>query len=429
MPFSPALAQGRDISFIRDTEIENTIRFYLQRIFEAAGVDASSIQIHLINDSRLNAFVAGGQRIFINTGLLITADEPGEVIGVLAHELGHITGGHLSKFKGSLENAQAAAIAGMLLGLGAALATGDGKVAAAGAALGQQVGERSILSYSRANEQAADQAAMTFLDEAGISAKGMLDFMHVLQNQDRLYSAGANPYTRTHPLTEDRIDFVQNHVDTSPVSKAKLPPEYMAVHQRMRAKLEAYLTPQDAIRDYPVSDTSVPAHYARSIAYMELFKLDDSLKEIDTLLAESPKDPFFLETKGDILKRTGKLPEAAEEYRAAVNILPWAALIRTTLGETLLQIGGDANVQEALDNANIALSYEPDMIRAWNVKGQAHQYRGETGMVLLTQAEVAHRQGDKEQAKSLATRAMDALPKDSASWIQAQDIIYRADDK
>ena len=429
VPFSPAHAQGRDISFIRDTEVENTIRFYLQRIFEAAGVDASTIQIHLINDSRLNAFVAAGQRIFINTGLLTTAEEPGEVIGVLAHELGHITGGHLSKFKGTIENAQAAAIAGMLLGLGAALATGDGQAAAAGAALGQQIGERSFLSYSRANEQAADQAAMTFLDDAGISAKGMLSFMRILQSQDRLYSAGANPYSRTHPLTEDRIDFVQNHVNTSPVSDAKLPPEYLAVHQRMRAKLEAYLTPKNALRDYPVSDTSVPAHYARSIAYMELFRLDESLKEIDALLADSPTDPFFLETKGDILKRAGKLTEAVENYRATIEILPWAALVRTTLGDTLLQIGGDANVQEALDNANIALSYEPDMIRAWNVKGQAHQYRGETGMVLLTQAEVAHRRGEKEQAKALATRAMEALPKESASWIQAQDIIYRADDK
>jgi len=162
---------------------------------------------------------------------------------------------------------------------------------------------------------------------------------------------------------------------------------------------------------------------------MELFKLDESLKEIDTLLADSPKDPFFLETKGDILRRSGKLAEATESYRAAIEILPWAALVRTTLGETLLQLGGEANVQEALDNANIALSYEPDMIRAWNVKGQAHQNRGETGMVLLTQAEVAHRKGEKEQAKALATRAMEALPKESASWIQAQDIIYRADDK
>jgi len=429
VPFSPVLAQGRDISFIRDTEIENTIRFYLQRIYEVAGVDAGSVRIHLVNDNQLNAFVAGGQRIFVNTGLLSRAETPDQVIGVLAHELGHITGGHLSQFRDNLENAQAIAIAGMLLGLGAAIATGDGQAAAAGTTLGQQVGERSFLQYTRANEQTADQAAVSFLDDAGMSSVGLLEFMTILQAQDRLYSEGANPYTRTHPLTEDRITFLQNHVNASKLSDTELPPEYDLVHQRMRAKLIGYMTPKVALNQYPPADESDPARYARSIAYMELYDLDEALVEIDHLLAASPEDPFYLETRGDILRRGSRFKEAADEYRKVVTILPWASLVRTTLGETLLQLGGETNMQEALDNASIAVSYEPDMIRAWNLKGQAHQRRGETGMVYLTQAEVALRQNEKQKAKTMADRAMAELPENSASWLQAQDISFRADDK
>lgn len=428
LPVSPGLAQGRDITFIRDTEIENTIRFYMRPIYEAAGVDSSTVRIHLIRDDSLNAFVAGGQRIFIHTGLLMKADKPEQVIGVLAHELGHITGGHLSQFRQNLDNAEALSIAGLLLGLGAAVATGEAGAGVAGAALGQQLGQRSFLQYTRANEQAADQAAVTFLDDAEISSVGLLEFMRVLQEQEKLYSVGANPYTRTHPLNQDRILFLENHVSQSSASGRSLPFDFQLVHVRMRAKLHGYLLPEETLRRFPASDTTPPARYARSIAYMELFEMDKAISEIDALLSESPDDPFFLETKGDILRRSGRLMDAAVEYRRAIDILPWAALIRVSLAQVLLESGDTSLVQEALDNANVAVRYEPDFLRGWNLKGQAHQIRGETGLVLLTQAEVALRRNNKKQAKALAERAMEALPQGSAGWVQAQDISIRAKD-
>ena len=427
LPATRADAQGRNVSFVRDTEIENTIRYYLQPIYEVAGVDASSVQIHLISDERLNAFVANGQRIFIHTGLLMRADDPGQVIGVLAHELGHITGGHLSQFRDNLENSQTMAIAGLLLGLGGALATGDGQVAAAGASLGQQIGERSFLQYTRANEQAADQAAATYLEEAGISPRGLRDFLLVLQEQNRLYSAGANPYTQTHPLTEDRITFMENQVRVSSAADSELPDVFALIHARMRAKLSGYIQPERTLQQFPVSDESAPARYARSMAYMQLGRSEEALAEINLLLEESPEDPFYWEVKGDILRNARRLPDAAEAYRKAVSILPWAALIRANLANVLLEQNDPLLVQEALDHANVAVAYEPDFTQGWHLKGQAHERRGETGMVLLTQAEVAIRRGDMERARNTARRAMEILPEGSASWIQAQDISYRAD--
>ena len=427
LTIAQAHAQGRDLVFIRDTEIENTIRFYMQRIYDAAGVDPSGVSIHLIRDNRLNAFVAGGQRIFINTGLLVRADTPEQVIGVLAHELGHITGGHLSQFRDNLESAQAASIAGFLLGLGGALATGNPDAFVAGQALGSQVGSRNFLAYTRANEQAADQAAVDFLDTAGISSRGLLEFMQILQQQSRLYSAGSNPYTQTHPLTEDRIRFMENHVANSAIANRGLPGDFLFVHDRMKAKLVAYLNPEETLQRLPAADTTPPARYARAIAYMETYQIDRSLAEIDSLLAENPTDPFYLETKGDIYRTDGRMEEATEYYRQAVEILPWAALIRTSLASALLDSGNPETLGEALDNATIALSYEPNMIRAWNAKGRAHSARGETGLVALAQAEVAIRRGQSEAARSNAERAMSILPEGSPGWVQAQDILVRLD--
>lgn len=427
VPGSTAHAQGRDIIFIRDTEIENTIRYYLQPIYDAAGVDASTVKIHLIRDDRLNAFVANGQRIFVHTGLLMKADKPEQVIGVLAHELGHITGGHLSQFKENIENAQAQAIAGMLIGIGAALATGESQAAAAGTALGRQLGERSFLQYTRANEQAADQAAVTYLDAAGISSIGLKEFMELLHQQDRLYSEGANPYTRTHPLSADRITFLENHVANSAATANELHYTYPLVHGRMKAKLVGYLSPQQTIANFPMSDTSAAARYARSIAFMEMARTEEALVDIDALLEASPEDPFYWETKGDIFRRAGRLSDAAEAYREAIRILPWAALIRTSLAQVLIEQNSPDLLQEALENATVAVGYEPDLMRAWTLKGTAHQRRGEIGMVALTQAEVALRRNQKDIAARHAERAMELLPEGSASWLQAQDISYRAD--
>lgn len=425
LTIAKASAQGQDLAFIRDTEIENTIRFYMQRIYEAAGVDPNGVNIHLIRDHRLNAFVAGGQRIFINTGLLVRADTPEQVIGVLAHELGHITGGHLSALRDNIENAQAASIAGFLLGVAGGLATGSSDAFEAGMSLGNQIGTRNLLAYTRANEQAADQAAIDFLDTAGISARGLLEFMEILAAQNRLYSAGTNPYTQTHPLTEDRVRFVQNHVANSPIANRGLTADYLYVHDRMKAKLVAYLTPDETLQTLSPTDQSPPARYARSIAYSETFQVDAALDEINSLLEENPEDPFFLETKGDIYRSAGRMEEAAIYYRQAVQILPWAALIRTALAGALLDQADPNLVSEALENATIALSYEPNLIRAWNAKGRAHAARGESGLVALSQAEVAIRRGQRDGARANAERAMEILPDGSAGWVQAQDILVR----
>src|SRR5688572_11939334 len=252
-----AAAQGRSLPLIRDAEIEATIRAYAEPVFKAAGLDAAAIKVHLINDNRINAFVTAGMNMFLNTGLLIRADRPNQVIGVIAHETGHISGAHLVRIQDELRNATIQSILAMIAGIGAGVATGNAGVGAGAMMLGQNVAQRNILKYSRTQEAAADQAGMKFLDATQQSSRGMLEFFEKLEGQIFLNTGSQDPYLQTHPLTRDRVDSVQQHVDHSPYADAKDSAELIEMHQRMLAKLKGYLWPLDQVMQvYPKTDTS-----------------------------------------------------------------------------------------------------------------------------------------------------------------------------
>lgn len=420
-------AQARNLSYIRDTEIENAIRYYSAPIFEAAGLDVQTVRIHLVNDQRLNAFVAGGQRIFIHTGLLTEADDASQVIGVIAHETGHITGGHLAQFEQIRESAQAQQLATMLLGIPLALATGRGDVAAASITLGTHIGQRSFLQYTRAMEQSADQAAVSFLDEAKISARGLLVFFEKLKRNEALYSADQNPYTRSHPLTDDRMTFVRHHVQISRYSDNALADEYKLLHDRVRAKLRGYLLPSDQVASlYPASDTSVPARYARAISLMRQHKFEEALAATDRLISESPKDPFFHELRGDVLFDAGRMQDAVEAFGDAIDILPWAAMIRQSRARAYIELGSDDDLEKAVDDLKEAVRYEPWSTFNWRLLATAYGRLDDQGNTALALAEEAIRQNKKDQAKTLSKRAMDQLPQGSPGWLRAQDIEFQA---
>jgi len=253
----PREASAEGINFIRDAEIETTIRQFVSPVFTAAGLDPSVIRIYLVNDSRLNAFVAGGQNLFLNTGLLLRSQRPNQVVGVAAHETGHIAGGHLARTQEALRNATIKSMIAMVLGAAAAAAAhgqGAGGVLAGGAG----VGERSILQYSVEQEAKADQAGLGFLDATGQSSKGLLEFFHILENEDLLSAARQDPYLRTHPLTRQRIDYIREHVDHSRFSDVPDKPEFVEMHKRMVAKLAGFLnSPAKTLAQYKESDTSV----------------------------------------------------------------------------------------------------------------------------------------------------------------------------
>jgi len=417
---APAAAQ----TIIRDAEIEATIRAYADPLFTAAGLDAAAIKVHLLQDDRINAFVAPGENMFINTGLLMRADRPNQVIGVIAHETGHIAGGHLVRIQQELHNATVESIAALLLGVGAGIASGNGGVGMGAVALGQSIAQRDLLKYSRTQEASADQAGMGFLDATHQSSRGMLEFFEKLEGEEYLLGANQDPYVQTHPLTRDRIDSVAAHVAKSPYSDAKDPPELIEKHERMLAKLRGFLWPLDRVLlTYPPTDSSVPARYARSIAYFRVSRLKEALVQIDSLIQEQPNDAFFLEQKGQFLFQNGRLADALPLYAQAANLKPREALIRQELGWVQLETENPQYIKPAVANLEFAARMESNDPTTWQLLAVAYGRDGQLAMSALAQAEQAMASGNKKEARLQARRALKGLPSGSAGWLRANDIV------
>ncbi len=427
-PVAEAQAQSRGASLIRDAEIEATLRAYADPIFAAAGLDTSAVQVHIINDKQINAFVSNGMQIFIHTGMLTGAKTPNELIGVIAHETGHIQGGHLARRKEELENRTIEAIIGILAGVAIGVASGNGGAGVGAATLGQSIAQRDLLQYSQAQEGAADQAAFRLLDATHQSPKGMVDFFRMLVRQEALSSINQDPYLRTHPLTTSRVDSAEAALRKSPYADVKDSPELMMRHQRMLAKLNGYLEPLGRVMNmYPEKDQSVPARYARAIAYFRVSRTDEAIASMDSLLAEAPDDPFFLEQKAQILYDRGRLADALPLYQQALDLAPQEPLIRMELAEAQVGLEDPALLEPATENLKEVVRVEPKNARAFHLLATAYGRAGDEPMATLSQAEEFLARGKNKEAKAFADRAMQGLKEGSPGYLKAQDIQFAAD--
>lgn len=427
-PLLPQRAAAEQLQLIRDAEIENTIRTYSTPLFQAAGLSPQGIRLFLVQDRALNAFVAGGLNMFINTGLLIEAEDPAEVIGVIAHETGHIAGGHLARSGPALETTTATLIATYLLSLGAALATGESAVGAAVLSGGQDIALRNLLQYTRTQENSADQAAVRLLQATQQSPEGLLNFMETMSGQEVLLTSNQDPYLRTHPLTQDRIDFLRQALNQSPYANKPTDQELVRLHERMRAKLIGFLRPMNQVlRSYPTSDTSLPARYARAIAYYRVPDLEKGLTEIDALLQEQPNDPYFHELKGQMLLEHGRVAESVPEYEAAARALPEEAQIRQALARAQIALDTREMDRAALENLTLTLAEEPNNSAAWRLAAIAHGRLGDQAMTALSLAEAALARGRFEEARERARHAAGLLPANSAPWLRAHDLVNEAE--
>jgi predicted Zn-dependent protease len=422
-----ALAQNNQISLIRDAEIETTLRRMMAPIFQAAGLGGDSINIYIVRDDRLNAFVAGGQNLFLNTGLLMRASDPSQLLGVIAHETGHISGGHLSRIPTAQSRAAAEMVLAAVLGAAAAVA-GAPDVGAAIMSGGASYAQGNLMAFSRTQEQAADQAALGFLDQAGISARGMLEIFKKLESENALAVSAMNPYLRSHPLTRDRINFVENHINARPGEDSGLPEAWVEAHARMVAKLEAFLQePQQVLQRYQ-DDSSLTGRYAKAIALYRLPDLDRALQEINALIAEQPDDPYFHELKGQMLFENGRVADAVAPYREAVRLRPDSALLRIGLGQALIETNAPEANQEAIFHLEEATKLEPRNAGAWRLLGIARGRNGQEGTSNLALAEYALLVGKNEDARLYARRAEGNIDPSDPAWLRLQDILRVIDE-
>lgn len=417
-------ARAQSLSMLRDAEIEDILRTYETPIYTVAGLDIASLHIYLVNDPALNSFVAGGQNLFMNTGTIMRSESPNQLVGIMAHETGHIAGGHIARSEDAMRKATYAGLAALVLGI--ALAAVSGGVGGAALLGAQGVAERSWLQYSTEQEARADQAALSFLDRTHQSARGLLQFFEILQTEMFLSGQHEDPYLKTHPLTAQRIDYVRDHVNKSPYSNAPDPPAWIEMHKRMKAKLVGFLdAPQNTLNHYPESDHSVPARYARAIALYRIPDLNRAVPAIDSLLHDFPNDPYFWELKGQMMFENGRIAEAVAPYTQAVKLAPTSMLLRLELSQVQLETDDPKLVPVARRNLEEVTRYEVQNAEAWRLLGIAYGKAGNMGMMALALAEQGASSGNYKMAREQGQRALQALPAGPARQ-RAQDIADEA---
>jgi predicted Zn-dependent protease len=426
----PARAQGGGgLPVIRDAEIEQLLRDYGSPVLKAAGLGQRNIRVVIINDRSFNAFVIDAKRIFVNAGALMDSETPNQIIGVMAHETGHITGGHLSKLRSELANAQTAAILTMLLGVGAMAAAATSKNGAVGGnpAVGmigaQGVIERSLLAYARQQEEQADRAGVGFLKATNQSPKGMYDTFKRFADQ-MLFSAGrADPYLQSHPMPTERLAALSEIAKNDPNWNKKDPPELQARHDLMRAKLFGFMErPDTLLRRYPPSDTSLPARYARAVSTYRHADLRLALGQMDALIAAQPNNPYFYELKGQALVEAGRAQEAIPLLRHAISLAPDPTLMRVLLGQALVASGSAPLQDEAVATLRHALATDPDLPDAYDQLAMAYGRKNDLADADLASAEAALARGQLPVARQLASRAKGRFPIGSPGWVKADDI-------
>jgi predicted Zn-dependent protease len=415
---------------IRDAEIEGLLRQFSKPIFNAAHIDPDAVKVYVIADDGINAFVAGGQRIFMNTGLFTKTKSYKEVVGVLAHETGHIAGGHLAKMQNEIAQASTERIIGMLVGVAAAVGgSAAGVDSAAGAGQGLIIGsqglsQRRFLSYQRAMESSADQAAIKFLNATKQDPSGMLTLFSKMANDSLATTANANPYLYSHPMPLERLRNLEDVARKSPYFGT---PENAGLKLRydlVKAKIIGYTqSPQRVFQRYPSSDTSLASRYARSVALYRRGDINNAIPLLDDLTAELPQNPYFWELKAQALLEAGQASRGLPAIVKARELLPNSGLLQILHAQLLLSAGGRSNAAQALKLLILSKKSEGESPVIYKNIAVAHAVLGDVARAELATAEQAFANGDRELAVEKAKAAQTRFKHGSPEWLRATDIL------
>ena len=415
----PVLAQ----SILRDAETEALFSDMVAPLVRVSELDAKDVDVVLINSKQINAFVAGGQRIFFYSGTIEAADSAVEIQGVMAHELGHITGGHVIRFNEGIKTATGITILSLILGA-AAIAAGAGDAGAGILAAGQQAATGKFLAFSRVQERSADSAGARYLSGAGITGKGSIDFFKKLQNYEfRLGIPQEDSYGRTHPLSGERVTLLRDVYQADSAWDTRPNPKIEERFQRVKAKLLGFTSePATTLREFPESDQSVPARYARAYAWHKSAYPDRALLEVNNLLKDAPDDPYFLELRGQIMLESGRPADAIESLRKAVQLTNNQPLIASLFGHALIATEDESHFEEAQRVLKAAVAKDNENPFAWYQLGVVYSRQGDTARAQLATAESALLQRNYGSAIRSSQIAMSGIKENTPEWIRAQDI-------
>jgi predicted Zn-dependent protease len=431
-PMAAPAQENKGPKVLRDSEIEQLLRDYTKPILRAAGLEKQNIQVVIINDPTFNAFVADGRRIFVNYGALMQSQTPNQLIGVLAHETGHLAGGHLAKFREELARAQTQMIVAMLLGVGAMVAgarssnpnNGAGQIGAAAVAAPQAMLQGTMLGYQRQQEENADRAGVKFLNATGQSAKGMYDTFKRFSDDSLFAARGADPYMQSHPMPAERVAALEELAKSSPYWNAKDDAALQLRHDMMRAKTSGFMEQQDTVmRRYPPNNTTLPARYARAISTYLHGDLGSAAAQIEGLIKLQPANPYFHELLGQALLEGGKPVEAIAPLRKAVQLSNNAPLIEMLLGQALVATDNKAYTDEAIAILRAAVARETEAPLGYTQLAMAYGRKGDYAEADLASAQAAYLRGDNKTARDLASRAKTRFAIGTPGWVRADDIV------
>ncbi len=419
----PIKLYASEDTLLRDAEIEDVLKSYINPLFKVAGLNPKSLQLYIVNSNEVNAFAMGGGRIALNTGLLLKATSALQVIGVLAHETAHLADNHIIRGIDAYEKAILQSLIGTIGGIGTMLA-GNPEAGMAILLSSQHLVERGLLKFSRTQEGSADQGAARFLDSLGWSSLGMLEFMDLLRKDDLLSEQFVDPYVLTHPLKSERVDFFRSHFNRSPNAKSQLPPGFEDNFKRIQVKIIAFTqSPAKIFAQFQPTDPSLLARYGRAIAYFKTSEIKKSFTEIDSLLKDYPQDAFFWDLKGQILFETGKIKEATKAYDKAVTLRPDIPLLRVNYAHALIETGDKNLLEKAFSELLRAKTEEPDNPFTHRLLAVYHGKKGETGLAALYLAEMSLGVDDLKTAEQQAKRALHFLKIDPVNHTRAKDIL------
>jgi predicted Zn-dependent protease len=423
MALQPTALSARP-AVIRDAEIENIIRGYATPLLQAAGIAPGDARLILVRDNQINAFVAGGMNIFIYTGLLRSVDSPDEIRGVLAHEIGHIAGGHIARLGAELEQASTQALLSTILGVAVAVAAGRADAGAAVIAGGSGSAQRGLLAHTRAQESAADQAAFRYLEASGLSAAGMVAMLDRLAGQELVSDTYQDPYVRTHPLSRDRVRSARAFVARVRSPGRTATPAELATYDRIKAKLAGFIdSPQRTLDRYAANDPGVPAQYARAIAQYRRGDLVAALRGIDGLIQQAPNDPYFHELKGQMLYENGRVQESALAYEAAIALLPSDPALMGPAAKAMMEAGGAERTARTIQMLERVTLLEPRNPGAWRQLGIGYGKMDRIGDASVALAEANMLTGRRADAGLQARRAQHHLKEGTPGWLKAEDIL------
>jgi predicted Zn-dependent protease len=429
---SPAAAQG--ISFIRDAEIENLLKNYSRPIFKAAGLGSQNITMRIVRHESFNAFVVDGRHVYINSGTLVQAKTPNEVIGVIAHETGHITGGHMAALRGRIARDKTKSLLITILGIGllvgGAVSGGDSAREAGSAGTGLMLGGndilmRSLLSERRAQESAADQAGLGYLEATRQSGRGMLLTFENFAQQEYVSATYQDPFVRSHPVATERLARLRENVAKSPYANVKDSPQLQLRHDLIRAKISGYLDRSQVVGNaYPRNDNSLPARYARAIANNCSGKCTNAIGEVDALIREKPDNPYFWELKGNLYYWNGKYAQSVPPLRKALQLAGGGEpLMQAELAQSLLATEDASKLDEAIALLRRSIVLDDGYSTAHHQLAKALYKKGFYPQADLAAAQAHFVEGNVKQAQIFAKRALAKLPRGSPEWIRAEDIV------